>query len=140
VLSRAGAPGSRPPLRLPPPHPCARRARIPMSRRPAGGGARAAAKAWAGRFEAPTARLVEEFTTALPVDRLLSPYHIGGSRGHVKALVRAKLLTPREGRRLDAGLRRVLAELDGGHFRFRRSDEDIHMAIQRRLNDRIGPP
>jgi argininosuccinate lyase len=110
-----------------------------MSRRPAGGRARAAAKAWAGRFDAPTARVVEEFTTSLPVDRILYPHDIAGSRAHVKALVRAKLLTPREGRRLDAGLRRVLAELDGGHFRFRRSDEDIHMAVERRLTELIGP-
>jgi argininosuccinate lyase len=110
-----------------------------MSRRPAGGRARAAAKAWAGRFDAPTARVVEEFTTSLPVDRILYPHDIAGSRAHVKALVRAKLLTPREGRRLDAGLRRVLAELDGGHFRFRRSDEDIHMAVERRLTELLGP-
>jgi argininosuccinate lyase len=110
-----------------------------MSRRPAGGPARAATKAWAGRFATPTARIVEEFTTSLPVDRVLYPYDIAGSRAHVKALVRAKLLTPREGRRLDAGLRRVLAELDDGHFRFRQSDEDIHMAVERRLTELIGP-
>ncbi len=111
----------------------------PPSRRPAGGRARPARKAWAGRFDAPTARLVEEFTSSLPVDRVLYPEDIAGSRAHVKALVRAKLLKPREGRRLDAGLRRVLAELDGGRFRFRSSDEDIHMAIERRLTELIGP-
>jgi len=110
-----------------------------MTRRPAGGRARAAAKAWAGRFDAPTARIVEEFTTSLPVDRVLYPHDIAGSRAHVKALVRAKLLTPREGRRLDAGLRRVLAELDSGSFHFRQSDEDIHMAVERRLTELIGP-
>jgi argininosuccinate lyase len=106
------------------------------SRRPAGGRSGAAAKAWAGRFDAPTARIVETFTTSLPVDRA---HDVAGSRAHVKALVRAKLLTAREGRRLDAGLRRVLGELDGGHFRFRDSDEDIHMAIERRLTELIGP-
>src|SRR5262249_60408147 len=100
---------------------------------PAGAPARRAAKAWAGRFDVPTSRIVEEFTTSLPVDRVLYPHDITGSRAHVKALVRAKLLTPHEGRRLDAGLRRVLAELDAGRFRFRRSDEDVHMAIERRL-------
>src|SRR4029453_5789281 len=91
------------------------------------------------RFAAPTAGVVGEFTPSLRVDRVLYPHDIAGSRAHVRALVRAKLLTPREGRRLDAGLRRVLAELDGGTFRFRRSDEDIHMAIERRLTELIGP-
>jgi argininosuccinate lyase len=108
-------------------------------RRPPGGRSRAAAKAWAGRFDVPTARIVEAFTTSLPVDRALYPYDIAGSRAHVKALVRAKLLTAREGRRLDAGLRRVLAELDGGHFHVHGGDEDIHMAIERRLTELIGP-
>jgi argininosuccinate lyase len=112
---------------------------VSRTRRPPGGRARGAAKAWAGRFDAPTSRIVEEFTTSLPVDRVLYPHDIAGSRAHVKALVRAKLLTPHEGRRLDAGLRRVLAELDAGRFRFRRSDEDVHMAVERRLTEMIGP-
>ncbi len=108
-------------------------ARVRRGRRPA------AAKAWAGRFDAPTAQIVEEFTTSLPVDRVLYPHDVAGSRAHVRALVRAKLLTANEGRRLDAGLRRVLAELDAGRFRFRPGDEDIHMAIERRLTELIGP-
>jgi argininosuccinate lyase len=112
---------------------------VTRTSRPAGGRPRSAAKAWAGRFDAPTARIVEEFTTSLPVDRVLYPHDIAGSRAHVKALVRAKLLTPPEGRRLDAGLRRVLAELDGERFRFRAGDEDVHMAIERRLTEIIGP-
>jgi len=112
---------------------------VKRTSRPAGGRPRSAAKAWAGRFDAPTARIVEEFTSSLPVDRVLYPHDIAGSRAHVKALVRAKLLTPREGRRLDAGLRRVLAELDGDRFRFRAADEDVHMAIERRLTEMIGP-
>ena len=110
-----------------------------MSRRPAGRRGRSAAKAWAGRFEAPTARIVEDFTTSLAVDRALYPHDIAGSRAHVRALVRAKLLSPAEGRRLDGGLRRVLRELDTGRFAFRPVDEDIHMAIERRLTELVGP-
>ena len=111
-----------------------------MSRRAVRGRrADVSAKAWAGRFDAPTARIVEEFTSSLAVDRALYPHDVAGSRAHVKALVRAKLLTPREGRRLDAGLVRVLAELDAGRFRVLPGDEDIHMAIERRLTALIGP-
>ncbi len=110
-----------------------------MSRRPAGRRGRSAAKAWAGRFAAPTARIVEDFTTSLAVDRALYPHDIAGSRAHVRALVRAKLLSSAEGRRLDGGLRRVLRELDAGRFAFRPVDEDIHMAIERRLTELIGP-
>ena len=100
---------------------------------------RRGAKAWAGRFEEPTAAIVEAFTSSLAVDRQLYPYDIAGSLAHVRALVRARLLTAAEGRRLARGLERVRRELDAGAFRFRSSDEDIHMAIERRLTELVGP-
>jgi argininosuccinate lyase len=95
-------------------------------------------KAWSGRFAAPTAAAVEAFTTSLPVDRQLYPHDVAGSVAHVHALVRARLLTRREGKRLEAGLARVRRELDAGTFRFLDSDEDIHMAIERRLTEITG--
>jgi argininosuccinate lyase len=99
----------------------------------------AAAKAWSGRFDAPTAARVEEFTSSLAVDRRLWPHDVAGSVAHVRGLVRAGLLSRREGARLVRGLGRVRAELEAGRFRFRRSDEDIHMAIERRLTELVGP-
>jgi argininosuccinate lyase len=98
-----------------------------------------ATKAWAGRFAAPTAPAVEVFTTSLPLDRRLYPHDLDGSVAHVRALVRARLLTRRQGVRLERGLARVRRELDAGRFRFHASDEDIHMAIERRLTALIGP-
>jgi len=96
-------------------------------------------KAWAGRFDEPTAAIVEAFTSSLAVDRHLYPQDVTGSLAHVRALVRARLLTAAEGRRLTRGLERVRRELDAGRFRFRASDEDIHMAIERRLTELVGP-
>ena len=98
-----------------------------------------AAKAWAGRFATPTAPAAEAFTTSLPFDRRFYPHDIAGSVAHTRALVRARLLTGREGARLERGLARVRRELDAGRFRFLRSDEDIHMAIERRLTELLGP-
>jgi argininosuccinate lyase len=104
-------------------------------RRPRSG----AVKAWSGRIDAPTAPAVEAFTTSLPVDRRLWPHDVTGSLAHVRALVRARLLSRREGARLERGLRSVARELAAGRFRFRPSDEDIHMAIERRLTELVGP-
>ena len=98
-----------------------------------------AVKAWAGRFDARTAPLVEAFTRSVGVDRRLWPHDIAGSVAHVQALVRARLLTRREGARLTRGLAAVERELAGGRFRFLASDEDIHMAIERRLTKLVGP-
>src|SRR5581483_7847146 len=109
----------------------------PMSRRR---GARArAAKAWHGRFAEPPAPLAEAFTRCLPVDLPFAPHDVAASRAHVAALVRARLLTRREGARLDRGLARIGRELATGRFRFLPGDEDIHMAIERRLTEVVGP-
>jgi len=98
-----------------------------------------AVKAWAGRFDARTAPLVEAFTRSVGVDRRLWPHDIAGSVAHVQALVRARLVTRREGARLTRGLAAVERELAAGRFRFLASDEDIHMAIERRLTELVGP-
>ena len=57
-----------------------------MTARAAGARGRATAKAWVGRFDAPTARIVEEFTTSLPVDRALYPHDVAGSRALIEFL------------------------------------------------------
>jgi argininosuccinate lyase len=96
-------------------------------------------KAWGGRFTERTDQLVEQFTSSLAYDRRLYPYDIQGSIAHCKTLERAKVFTSRESVRLVRGLQAVKAELDGGRFPFSPQDEDIHMAIERRLTELIGP-
>ena len=96
-------------------------------------------KAWGGRFAEQTDRLVEQFTSSLACDRRLYPYDIQGSIAHCKTLERAGVFTARESAGLVRGLQAVKAELDGGRFPFSPQDEDIHMAIERRLTELIGP-
>ena len=96
-------------------------------------------KAWGGRFAEPTDRLVEQFTASLSFDQRLYPYDIQGSVAHCRTLQRAGVFTARESAGLIRGLQAVKAELDGGVFPFSPQDEDIHMAIERRLTELIGP-
>lgn len=96
-------------------------------------------KAWSGRFRQQTNRLVEAFTVSVAVDRRLYSYDIQGSIAHCKALRKARVLTPSETRTIMQGLESVKTELDRGRFRFTQQDEDIHMAIERRLTELIGP-
>lgn len=96
-------------------------------------------KAWGGRFAEQTDRLVEQFTSSLACDRRLYPYDIQGSIAHCRTLERAGVLTARESAQLVRGLQLVKVELDGGRFPFSPQDEDIHMAIERRLTELIGP-
>jgi argininosuccinate lyase len=96
-------------------------------------------KAWSGRFRRKTNRLVEAFTVSVAVDRRLYAHDIQGSVAHCKTLAKARVLTASETRTIVQGLESVKMELDRGRFRFTQEDEDIHMAIERRLTELIGP-
>lgn len=97
------------------------------------------AKAWTGRLTEPTHALVERFTSSLPFDRQLFEYDIQGSLAHCQALEKAKILTRAERRTLVRGLELVRDELRENRFPFADSDEDIHMAVERRLTELVGP-
>jgi argininosuccinate lyase len=99
----------------------------------------ASGKAWDGRFREKTNRLVEAFTASVEVDRRLYAHDIRGSIAHCKTLAKARVLTPGETRAIVRGLESVKTEFDRGRFRFSPQDEDIHMAIERRLTELIGP-
>jgi argininosuccinate lyase len=98
-----------------------------------------AGKAWDGRFREKTHRLVETFTRSVMVDGRLYAEDIAGSIAHCKTLAKAKILTETETRKIIRGLDAVKRELDRGRFAFTAQDEDIHMAIERRLTEIIGP-
>lgn len=98
----------------------------------------AGGKVWAGRFRERPHHLMEAFTASLPFDRRLYAYDIEGSIAHCKTLERAGVLSRRERATLLKGLVQVRAELDTGRFPFAPADEDIHMAVERRLTELIG--
>lgn len=101
--------------------------------------AAASGKAWGGRFRENTNRLVEAFTVSVAVDRRLYAHDIQGSIAHCHTLGKARVLSTREMKTIVRGLILVKAELDRGRFKFTPHDEDIHMAIERRLTELIGP-
>src|SRR3954447_9731709 len=71
-------------------------------------------------------------------DWRLAPYDVDQSRAHARALREVGVLSDGELGELDRGLEAVGAELEEGEFRFQESDEDIHMAIERRLGELVG--
>ena len=99
----------------------------------------ATGKAWAGRFQERTDQLVEAFSVSVAVDRRLYAHDILGSIAHCKTLEKARVLSSRETKAIVRGLESVKGELDRGRFTFTPQDEDIHMAIERRLTELIGP-
>ena len=95
-------------------------------------------KAWAGRFASAADPRMEAFTSSLAFDRRLARYDIQGSMALCRMLAKQKLLTRAESEKILKGLKRVENELEKDRFPFLPSDEDIHMAIERRLTEKIG--
>jgi argininosuccinate lyase len=97
-------------------------------------------KAWEGRLPGGTDPLLEQFTTSLPGDLRLARYNIAGSRAHARALAQAGLLEAKELRAIERSLAKVGRELAQGNFAVQASDEDIHVAVERRLTELAGEP
>jgi argininosuccinate lyase len=91
-----------------------------------------------GRFKRARLPEVEAFTASLPFDRRLYRHDIRGSVAHARMLARVGLLTAREARAIESGLNEIEREIASSCFRFELADEDIHLAIERRLTEKIG--
>ncbi|MEK6577064.1 MAG: argininosuccinate lyase [Nitrospirota bacterium] len=95
-------------------------------------------KPWGGRFIEETNKKVEEFTASISYDKRLYRHDIKGSIAHCLALARAGILSGHESETIIKGLKDILADIEGGRFTFSTGDEDIHMAIEKRLIEKTG--
>ena len=96
-------------------------------------------KPWAGRFTQATHEMVEDFTTSIPYDWRLYPYDIAGSIAHANMLAKTGIIAQREAGQIIGGLEQILKEIASGTFQFSVELEDIHMNIEQRLIEKIGP-
>jgi argininosuccinate lyase len=96
-------------------------------------------KAWAGRMSEATHPLVERFTTSFPIDRRLFRQDIAGSIAHCRMLAKQRIIPRGDAEKIVAALGKIAEEMASGRFRPSPSDEDIHMAVERRLIEMIGP-
>jgi len=93
---------------------------------------------WAGRFSAAMDETLWNLSESYSFDHVLYAHDIEGSMAHVRGLQAAGLLTPEECATLLDTLATIRAEFDAGTFERRASDEDIHMAIERRATELAG--
>ncbi len=96
--------------------------------------------AWGGRFSATPAAALDAINKSIAFDIRLWREDIAGSRAHARGLLAIGVLTADEHRAIDDGLDAVAAELEAGDFEVSDEDEDIHMAVERRLTELVGDP
>jgi len=93
-----------------------------------------------GRFTEATDPLLERVNRSVETDKRMWAEDLAGSRAHAQMLADVGLLTEGESRAILEGLDAVGAEFERGEFTFLPADEDIHMAVERRLTELVGGP
>lgn len=93
---------------------------------------------WSGRFEQGVSEFTQEFGASLPVDRAMYHQDIAGSKAHARMLAEQGVISFDDAAAIALGLDEIEASIDAGDFVFDINDEDIHMAIEKVLTQKIG--
>ena len=94
---------------------------------------------WGGRFAMSPAEIMQEINASISFDKRLAPQDIRGSKAHAQMLADAGILTKADAREISKGLDHILVEIEAGTFKFSSALEDVHMNVESRLKDLIGP-
>jgi argininosuccinate lyase len=96
-------------------------------------------KMWGGRFGASPDAVMEEINASIDFDRHLFRQDIAASKAHAAMLAKQGIIPADDARKIAHGLDTILSEIEAGKFEFKRALEDIHMNVESRLAELIGP-
>ena len=96
-------------------------------------------KMWGGRFSERPDEIMEEINVSIDVDRHLFAQDIAASKAHAAMLAKQGIITASDAKNIGKGLDTILSEIGKGGFEFKRALEDIHMNVESRLSELIGP-
>ena len=94
---------------------------------------------WGGRFAAGPDALMEAINASIGFDRRLYACDIAGSKAHAAMLADCGIITAEDAAAIQQGLDTILQEIESGAFAFKTALEDIHMNVEARLAELIGP-
>ena len=94
---------------------------------------------WGGRFSAKPADLMQAINVSISFDKRLSAEDLAGSRAHAAMLAAAGIIPAADEAAIQGGLDTIEGEISAGTFPFRDAYEDIHMNVEARLSELIGP-
>ena len=94
---------------------------------------------WGGRFAEGPDAVMEEINVSIDFDRELFRQDIMGSKAHARMLARQGIISADDAEKIGTGLDTILREIEAGEFKFSRALEDIHLNIEARLAELIGP-
>jgi len=94
---------------------------------------------WGGRFAASPSEIMEEINASIDFDKRLWRHDILASKAHVAMLGATGILKASEAEEIARGLDTIAAEIEAGTFAYSRALEDIHLNVESRLRELIGP-
>jgi argininosuccinate lyase len=94
---------------------------------------------WGGRFASGPAAIMEAINASIGFDRKLYRQDIAGSLAHSEMLAAKGIISAEDQKKIAEGLKAILAEIEAGTFQFSTALEDIHMNVEARLAERVGP-
>ncbi len=90
------------------------------------------------RFSEPQDPLFQALNSSISFDFRLWPYDIAQSQAHAQMLANSGIISAEDAAEIARGLDRVRDEIESDRFEIRPDDEDVHMAIERRLTELTG--
>jgi argininosuccinate lyase len=94
---------------------------------------------WGGRFTDKPAELMQAINVSIGFDKRLASQDLAGSRAHAAMLRKAGVISSEDEAAIQQGLAAIEREIAEGTFPFRDEFEDIHMNVEARLRELIGP-
>ncbi len=95
---------------------------------------------WGGRFTSQPDAIMAEINASIDVDRHLYRQDIAASKAHAEMLAKQGIVSAEDASAIVHGLDTILSEIERGTFEFKRELEDMHMNVEARLAELIGPP
>ncbi len=90
------------------------------------------------RISEKSSQLLQDLNNSLPFDKVLYAEDIEGSRAHAYMLCEQGIISNEDYEKIEGGLYEILGEIESGVFKLDGDDEDIHMAIEGRLTEKVG--
>ena len=94
---------------------------------------------WANRLKGKTSLSFQKIGSSISVDKRLYEQDITASIVHAKMLIKQKIISSKDGFKIINGLKKIKSQIDKGKFKFQEKFEDIHLNIEKKLFELIGP-
>jgi argininosuccinate lyase len=94
---------------------------------------------WGGRFAEGPASVMREINASIPFDKRLWRQDIAGSKAHVAMLGKQGIVSAEDAEAISKGLDQIAAEFEANGVAENLDLEDIHMHVEARLAEIIGP-